>query len=43
MKLATAALLAIPAVAAFAPSASFGVRNTALKMSEVETEKVRDI
>jgi len=39
MKLATAALLAVPAVAAFTPATSFGVRNTALKMSEVETEK----
>lgn len=40
MKLAIASLL-VGSAAAFAPAASFGVRNTALNMATETAEKVR--
>ena len=44
MKLALASLIFAAPAAAFAPTGSFGVQNTALKMStEAATEKVRSI
>ena len=44
MKLALASLLFAAPAMAFAPTGSFGVQNTALKMStEAATEKVRCI